>query len=97
MEKFLAVFTMKGCPHCVDMKRQLTESGIEFIDMDIDENEQEYEIFSKITENDFVPAFMIMEIDENDEETRETHLYAPGRDYEMIEDGIKIIKEHFGK
>jgi hypothetical protein len=38
---------------------------------------------------------MIMEIDENDEEKRETHLFAPGRDYEEIEDGIKIIKEHF--
>ena len=95
MEKFLAVFTMKGCPHCETMKERQTESGIDFIDMDIEENADEYEVFSKITENDFVPAFMIMEIDENDEEKKETHLFAPGRDYEEIEDGIKIIKEHF--
>ena len=95
MEKFLAVFTMKGCPHCDSMKEQLTESGIDFINMDIEENAEEYEVFSKITENDYLPAFMIMEIDEENNENRNTQLFAPGRDYELIEDGIKIIKEHF--
>ena len=31
------VFTMKGCPHCVKLKEQLTISGIEFEEVDIDE------------------------------------------------------------
>ena len=94
MEKHIALFTMKGCPFCDMMKDQLTEVGIEFLEMDIDENKEEYDIFSKITENDFVPAFMLMEIEGEDQKT---NLFAPGRDYEMIDDGVKIIREFVEK
>ena len=30
------VYTMKGCPFCVDFKELLTNEGIEFFDRDID-------------------------------------------------------------
>jgi glutaredoxin len=94
MEKHVAVFTMKGCPFCDMMKNQLKEHNIDFIEMDIDENEEEYDIFSKITENEFVPAFMLMEIEG---EEQNTNLFAPGRDYEEISDGVKIIREFYSK
>lgn len=93
MDKIAVVFTMKSCPHCHDFKKMLNEVGIEFFDRDIDEYEEEYNMFVEATGNDFVPAFMLVENPES--ETPNTNLYAPDRDYEDIEQGVKIIKEFF--
>ena len=95
MDKLVILFTMEGCPHCETMKKQLTESNIPFEVRDIDEHEDEYEMFVEITENEFVPAFMIVESPDTDE--HKSYLYAPDRDYNEIEEGIAIIKEHFNK
>ena len=94
MDKLLILFTMKGCPHCETMKKQLKESNIQFEVRDIDEHEDEYQMFVEITENEFVPAFMIVESPDTDD--HKSYLYAPDRDYDEIEDGVAIIKEHFG-
>jgi glutaredoxin len=94
MDKLLILFTMEGCPFCQIMKDKLDEEEIEFYDRDIAIYEEEYEMFKEITGNDFVPAFMIVE-SPDDEPT--THLYAPERDFNEIEDGIGIIKEHFNR
>lgn len=85
---------MEGCPFCQIMKDKLDEEEIVFYDRDIAIYEEEYEMFKEITGNDFVPAFMIVE-SPDDEPT--THLYAPERDFNEIEDGIGIIKEHFNR
>ena len=61
MDKLVILFTMEGCPYCVQMKEQLTESNISFVERDIRKYEEEYEMFVEITENEFVPAFMIVE------------------------------------
>jgi glutaredoxin len=94
MDKVVVVFTMQGCPYCVDMKDMLVKEGIEFVDRDIDEYEEEYNMFVEITENEFVPAFMLIE---NPETEPISELYAPDRDYQDIEDGVKIIKEWIEK
>jgi hypothetical protein len=73
----------------------LNEAGIEYYDRDIEEFEEEYDMFVEATGNDFVPAFMLVENPES--ETPNTNLYAPDRDYEDIEQGLKIIKEFFEK
>lgn len=85
----LVVFTMQGCPFCVEMKDKIKELGIEFVDADIEENEMEYEIFKKLVGNDYVPAFMII-MGEDD-----AKVFAPERDYNEIDEGIDIIKKHF--
>jgi len=92
MDKMLIVFTMKGCPFCEMMKDKLVAEEIEFFERDIDEHNDEYELFSEVTNNNFVPAFMIIE---NHEEKPITHLFAPERDYNEIDEGVEIIKEHF--
>ncbi len=94
MDKLLVVFTMKGCPYCDEMKEKLNESGIEFIDRDINQYEEEYDAFVEITENDYVPAFMIIESPESEPKT---HLFAPDRDYMGIDEGVNIIREHFDR
>jgi len=93
-EKKLVVFTMKGCPWCEDMKKSLKENEIDFLDRDINEHEEEYKLFVEITENDFVPAFMIIE---DVEDLSKTKLYAPDRDFDGIEQGVEIIKESLKK
>lgn len=85
---------MKGCPFCEIMKEQLNREEIEFYDRDIEIYEEEYEMFKEITGNDFVPAFMVVE--SLDDEPI-THLYAPERDFNEIEEGVSIIKELFNR
>jgi glutaredoxin len=94
MDKLVVLFTMKGCPYCVEMKEKLKESNLNFVERDIDEHEEEYDLFVEVTENDYVPAFMIIESPEKDPKT---HLFAPERDFNEIDEGVKIIREHLEK
>lgn len=86
---------MDGCPYCVQMKEQLIESNIDFFERDIYEHSDEYDMFVEITENEYVPAFMIVESPDTD--NHKSYLFAPERDYNEIEEGVAIIKEHFEK
>ena len=90
MDKVVVLFTMKGCPFCVDMKNLLEEENIDFVDRDIDEYEEEHNLFVEITQNDYVPSFMLIE---NPTTEPKSELFAPDRDYEDIYEGVKIIKE----
>jgi len=94
MDKVVVLFTMEGCPFCFEMKDMLVKEGIDFVDRDIDEYEEEYNMFVEITENEFVPAFMLIE---NPETEPISQLFAPDRDYQDLEDGVKIIKEWIEK
>jgi glutaredoxin len=82
---------MNGCPFCEMMKEQLKESNIEFYERDIDEHKDEYDMFVEITENDYVPAFMIVE---SPGEEPKSLLFAPERDFNEISEGVDIIKKH---
>jgi glutaredoxin len=87
----IIVYTMKGCPFCVDFKEMLTKEGIEFFDRDIDEYKDEYDSFSKITENDMIPALLIIE---GDGDEYESYLYAPDRNYNELTEAVDIINNH---
>jgi len=93
-ELSVVVYTMKNCPFCSEFKDMLTEAGIEFYDRDIDENEEEYNLFSEVTSNDMVPAMLIIE---GDEDSHESFLYAPERDYNELTEAVDIIKKHKNK
>jgi glutaredoxin len=93
MDKIAVVFTMKTCPHCQDLKKMLNEAEIDYIERDVYEHEEEYEMFIEATGNDFVPAFMLIENPESEKPI--TELYAPEKDFEDIEEGLKIIKEFY--
>ena len=95
MDKLVILFTMEGCPYCVQMKDQLKESDIDFVERDINEHKDEYDMFVEITENEYVPAFMIVESPDTDD--HKSYLFAPERDYNEIEEGVDIIKEHLNK
>ena len=71
----------------------MKEAEIDFIERDVDEHVEEYELFIEATGNDFVPAFMLIENPESEKPI--TGLYAPDRDFEDIEQGLNIIKEFY--
>ena len=88
--KELVVFSMQSCPFCQIMKDKLVENNIPFINMDITEHEEEYQMFIELVDgNEFVPALMI--IDEENPEQRILPL-APDRDFKTIEEGIEKVK-----
>jgi glutaredoxin len=94
MGKVVILYTMEGCPYCLIMKDKLNELEIPYVDRDISEYKDEYDMFVEITENDFVPAFMVLE---NINTSPQSYLYAPDKDFDEIDEGIKIIQEHFEK
>jgi glutaredoxin len=89
MDKVAVLFTMKGCPFCVELKEMLEKENIPFVDRDIHEYEEEYDLFVEVTGNEYVPSFMLIE---SIHENPVTELFAPDRDFEDINEGFKIIK-----
>lgn len=87
----VVVYTMKGCPFCTDFKEMLTNEGIEFFDRDIDDYKDEYDIFVEVTDNDMIPAMLIIE---GNDETHESFLYAPERNYNELSEAVDIIQGH---
>ena len=82
---------MKGCPFCVEFKEMLTSEGIEFFDRDIDKFKEEYDLFSEITNNDMIPALLIIE---GDAKKHKSFLYAPDRNYNELTEAVDIIRKH---
>jgi hypothetical protein len=71
----------------------LDEAELDYLERDIYEYEEEYEMFIEATGNEFVPAFMLIENPESEEPI--TGLYAPDRDFEDMDQGLNIIKEFY--
>lgn len=90
MDKVAVLFTMKGCPFCVELKEMLENEKIPFVDRDIHKHEKEYDLFVEVTGNEFVPAFMLIESPESEDPI--TELFAPDRDFNDINEGFDIIK-----
>ena len=91
MATHVVVYTMQGCPHCTDFKEMLQNEGIEFVDRDIEENDEEYQVFVEVTKNDYVPALLIIE---EGDDSYKSFLYAPERDYNELTEAVDIIKKH---
>jgi glutaredoxin len=87
----VVVFTMKGCPHCSEFKEMLQKENIEFVDRDVDEHEEEYNMFSEVTKNDMVPAVLIIE---GDEKKHKTYFYTPETNYNLLSEAVTLINEH---
>lgn len=90
------LFSMDGCPHCQEMKGMLDNAEIDYEEKDIDEYDDEYEWFMKLVDdNEFVPAFLCVETDENDSVVRHMAI-APDRDYDDLGGALSKIQEFIG-
>jgi glutaredoxin len=90
--KKVILYTMKGCPWCLEMKNTLKESKIKFIERDIDKHKDEYDLFVEATGNDYVPAFMLLTTE--GENAKDVKLIAPDRDYQDISEALVKVKEY---
>ena len=96
--KHVILYTMKGCPHCSEMKDMLEENRILFSERDIDEYQEEYDLFVEATDNEFIPAFMLLElnmISESDisEKPKKVKLLVPDRDFQELEEALEMVKK----
>lgn len=91
--KVTVLFTMKGCPFCTSIKEEFKKHNIDYVERDIHENESEYNQFVELTENEFIPAMMLLTIDEN-EKTSNIKLLAPDRDFQDIYEGVEMVKSY---
>jgi len=77
------VFSMKGCPHCDNLKNKLKENNIEFVELDVDDNNLLYERFSKKVKNDYLPAILIGKT-----------AYVPEKSFNTIDEAVELVKQH---
>lgn len=91
MDLNIVVYTMKGCPFCVDLKDMLIKEGVEFYDRDIEEYKEEYDLFVEITNNDMIPSLLVIE---GDEKKYKSYLYAPDKNFNELTEAVDIIKKH---
>jgi len=86
------VYTMKGCPFCEQFKETLKNENIEYVDRDIHEHKDEYDLFVKATDNELIPSMLIIE--NINEVSPKSFLYAPDRNYEDLNEALEIVKKH---
>jgi glutaredoxin len=57
----VTIYGFNGCPYCAELKEILTNEGVEFRDVDIqlDENVEEFEKVRKISNADEVPIVKV--------------------------------------
>jgi glutaredoxin len=89
--KITVVYSMKGCPFCTMIKEELDKENISYLDRDIHEYEEEYDEFTKITDNEYVPALMLLTLDEEDN-AKDLRFLAPERDFQDIYEAIDLVK-----
>jgi glutaredoxin len=77
---------MKGCPHCDNLKNKLKENNIEFVELDIDDNNLLYERFSKKVDDEFLPAILIGKT-----------AYVPEKSFTTIDEAVELVKKHLIK
>jgi len=73
------------------IKEELDKENILYLERDIHDHEEEYDEFTKVTENDYVPALMLLTLDEEDNATNVQFL-APERDFQDIYEGVEKVK-----
>lgn len=88
----IIVYTMKGCPFCDQFKEILIKENISFVDRDIYENEDEYNLFVKATGNELIPSLLIIE--STDTQSPKSYLYSPEKNYETLDEALVIVKKH---
>lgn len=90
------LFSMEGCPHCHEVKGMLEDAKIDYEDKDINDHADEYDWFLQLVDNnEYVPAFLCVEVDENESVKRHMAI-APDRDYDDLEGALSKIQEFIG-
>jgi glutaredoxin len=91
--KKVILYTMKGCPHCDEMKKMLIDEKIKFTQRDINKYEKEYDLFVQATDSEFIPAFMMITL-EKDNKTSNIQLMVPDEDFDDLDEALIKVKRY---
>jgi len=89
MSNNIVLFTMDGCGHCYDLKKELNELQIPFDEIEINQNKNVWDQVVKQTKENVIPTIYITE-----ENTDEGLVFIPGKDFNNRDEGIEIIKKY---
>lgn len=80
----MKLYTVEGCPFCIELKGRLGDMNYKYeeIDVDLDENEEEFNIIMSKTGNDSVPVVLV-----------DDTLLAPDVSFEGIDELMSIIED----
>jgi glutaredoxin len=92
MKKVL-VYTMKNCPYCINVKKMLKENKIDFLERDIEEFQDEYSRFVKKTKNDYLPAFTLLEMNEDKKEIIDMKFLLPDESFKDIKEAVEKVSK----
>jgi glutaredoxin len=78
---------MQGCPWCDQLKGQLSENNISYVEKDVNENSDLYNKFVEVTGNDLLPSVLIGK-----------NALVPEKSFKTIEECVsttkRILSEH---
>ena len=89
MANKIIVFTLEGCIHCVELKKDLTNLNIPFTELEIGANKDVWDVVVQQTGHNSLPTVFIGLNGED-----EGPVFVPERDYESKEDLIEKIKNY---
>ncbi len=80
----VTIFSMKNCSYCDDLKSQLTNLNIEYVDINIRTKggKLELEKLSKIIKTDYVPIIIVNK-----------NVLIPETSFQTIEQAVNIIQD----
>lgn len=78
----IKIYTITNCSFCAELKELLKTENIEFIDVnvDLDENEAEYNEINRISQSDDVPIIKVGK-----------QLLVPNISFQSIKEGVYLI------
>lgn len=83
----IIVFTLDGCSHCVELKKELKKLDIDFTEIEVESNKEIWNSVVKQTGHNSLPSVYIS-IAGGDEGP----IFVPERDYKDRDDLIEKIK-----
>lgn len=90
MNNKIVIFTLDGCFHCVNLKKELDNISIPFVEIEVNANPHIWSQVVNQTGKDYLPTVFIQK-----GETNTGPVFVPGEDFENQEEIIEIIKSYY--
>lgn len=71
----------------------LKENKIDFLERDIEEFQDEYSRFVKKTKNDYLPAFTLLEMNEDKKEIIDMKFLLPDESFKDIKEAVEKVSK----
>lgn len=86
MDKKVYLFTLEGCSHCNDTKRELNKRKIDFKELEINQYVELWDSIIEVTNQDYVPTVFIQDDDDGS-----GRIFSPINDYNDTDELIELI------